>query len=298
MLARSGGIEQARVFNMQVALRACYSSEWRLPGHESVRATFSFPTTLPCYPGLTHFCSRNYHRGDGTPWPEYGELEDAIQRWRNGSFAYAAKPDALTLGTREQIEGEAPIPVETWTTLAGVPEPCWKTSPLLDDEPMRLLHVSGTPDFLAHTLAFDQVDGFRLALVSEGYGRLKFVPASVSDSGMVSADHSALSMQTLGYGWKRFEQALNAYRGVVVGVASPLEMQLLESMSLLGAFTIPMRADTVEQPLSKALGINPRIDVVSPALRGARSRDRSERRQEFDATIGWLGVVLTIFQPR
>jgi hypothetical protein len=34
---------------------------------------------------MSYFGSRNWHQGDGTPWPEFGELESTRQAWMDGS---------------------------------------------------------------------------------------------------------------------------------------------------------------------------------------------------------------------
>ncbi len=110
-------------------LRSCYASEWRFPGVEgTVAGYFYFNDDAECYDGLTYFGSRNWHAGDGTPWPEYGEIEGAKQRWRNGSFV-GRRPAAVRVGTADQVEGLAPMPGPTDAGTWGLPMACWPEGP-------------------------------------------------------------------------------------------------------------------------------------------------------------------------
>jgi hypothetical protein len=67
-------------------LRSCYRSFWNLPGIGVVEGHYRFaPPGSPYYPDWHFLGSRNWHQGDRTPWPEFGELESAKQIWENGS---------------------------------------------------------------------------------------------------------------------------------------------------------------------------------------------------------------------
>ena len=70
-------------------LRSCYAGYWLFPDNPNpVKGSFYF-TDRPHYEDWHFFGSRNWHQGDGTEWPPFGELEDTPQEWRNGSFPVA-----------------------------------------------------------------------------------------------------------------------------------------------------------------------------------------------------------------
>ena len=166
-------------------LRSCYSSVWDFPGHGNIPGYFYFNDDAEPYPGLTYFGSRNWHAGDGTPWPDFGEREDTQQVWRNGSFAIS-KPLVKILGTAEQVEGEADCPEQTWQLLHGVPAPCWELS--LDDTYMIIREVDGVPTYThVSTLSFDQADGFALSQPSPDEVRIDINAVSEAGAGVISA---------------------------------------------------------------------------------------------------------------
>jgi hypothetical protein len=107
-------------------VRSCYSSRWNFPDVGEVRGYYYFcGEDQPFYPGWSFFGSRNWHKGDGTPWPEFGELENVKQKWRDGSFA-TTQPALVTIGSGPQIAGDLPGPPDRPTQLvAGVDIRCW-----------------------------------------------------------------------------------------------------------------------------------------------------------------------------
>lgn len=150
---------------------------------------FYFNDDAPPYPGLTYFNSRNWHRGDGTPEPPYGEKATTRQTWRDGSFP-GTKPQPRALGPREQIEGEAQIGVEDWATIAGVPVACWPLAP--PGTLMIFREVDGGPTYTAITLAeFDQADGFVLTQPGPGTVRIDLNPSTEFTRGVVGAIEQA-----------------------------------------------------------------------------------------------------------
>lgn len=106
-------------------LRSCYSSVWNFPEVGPVPGYYYFNDKAPPFPGWTFFGSRNWHRGDGSPWPEFGEMEDAKQVWRNGSFG-TRFPELVTIGTPAELQGDVQIftPAPTLFNL-GVDVRCW-----------------------------------------------------------------------------------------------------------------------------------------------------------------------------
>ena len=112
-------------------LRSCYSSTWRFP-LDSVptrKGYFFFaPEGTPHYPGWSYFGSRNWHKGDGTDWPDFGELEHARQAWRDGSFP-TTPPDAKLIGNQECIEFGNTSDTAPAALIAGVNISCWEKRP-------------------------------------------------------------------------------------------------------------------------------------------------------------------------
>lgn len=124
-------------------VRSCYSSTWRFPetGDRDVRGYYYF-TREPVrfYPGWSYFGSRNWHQGDGTPWPEFGEKEGVRQQWRDGSFP-VRQPDARIVGTPACIEG-LNVPMLHSPPVAlihGVDIRCWQT----ESPPAELVGLGG-----------------------------------------------------------------------------------------------------------------------------------------------------------
>jgi hypothetical protein len=106
-------------------LRSCYSSKWNFPGLGIVRGYYFFADGRPPYPGWSWFGSRNWHKGDGSPWPEFGELENAKQTWRDGSFP-TRPPATIAIGTAAAIAGDEACRAGAPPALnAGVDVRCW-----------------------------------------------------------------------------------------------------------------------------------------------------------------------------
>jgi len=79
-------------------LRSCYASVWNLPGAGEVPGRYFWSAEgAPLYPDWHYIGSRNWHAGDGSPWPEFGELETAKQSWRNGALGQIL-PEAVNVG--------------------------------------------------------------------------------------------------------------------------------------------------------------------------------------------------------
>ncbi len=110
-------------------LRSCYRGTWNLPAADNVRGYYYFcdPGT-PHYPDWHYFGSRNWHQGDGTPWPALGEVETIAQQWRDGSFP-TTKPDARRIGTQPCIEGTGQDDIQPGPLIAGVDARCWQVAP-------------------------------------------------------------------------------------------------------------------------------------------------------------------------
>ena len=110
-------------------LRSCYASTWDFPEAPAVAGEFFFcPPGTPHYGDWHYFGSRNWHKGDATPWPDFGETEDAKQAYRNGSFP-VQHPDPILIGDQQCLEvgfseHEAPA-----SYLFGVPTRCWRDLP-------------------------------------------------------------------------------------------------------------------------------------------------------------------------
>jgi hypothetical protein len=82
----------------------------------------------PHYPDWSYFGSRNWHKGDGSPIPPYGELENAKQAWRDGSFP-TVKPDATLIGDQSCIENGNHVGPQPVALIAGVDIRCWAVRP-------------------------------------------------------------------------------------------------------------------------------------------------------------------------
>jgi len=98
-------------------VRSCYKSRWNFPGHPDVPGRFFFaPPDAKFYQDWNYFGSRNWHEGDGTPWPVYGERESVKQGWDAGGFP-VRPPDAAVIGKPACIAGAAPMNLKavlTW----------------------------------------------------------------------------------------------------------------------------------------------------------------------------------------
>lgn len=147
-------------------LRSCYTSTWRFPGGYEVPGRFYFNDGAEPYPHLHYFGSANWHRGDGTEWPAYGEIDQAARPWHNGSFApppppaQPAIPPEDQLGGDDQVQGVVPAGPATWELVQGVPLPCYPPPlPTVDacgDEaiPIRVYALySGTGPLAGLTIA-------------------------------------------------------------------------------------------------------------------------------------------------
>jgi hypothetical protein len=109
-------------------LRSCYSSTWNFFG-KVVKGYYYFsPLGTPHYPDWHYFGSRNWHQGDGTPEPEFGELAGIRQKWRNGSFP-TTPPDVIRIGEQSCIESGSPADNPPPALIAGVDIRCWKIKP-------------------------------------------------------------------------------------------------------------------------------------------------------------------------
>lgn len=120
-------------------LRSCYSSTWNLPGEGQVEGQFYFsPEGTPFLPDLSWLGSRNWHSGDGTPWPEFGEIESARQTWRNGAWPGPGNPPLpKRIGEVGCLEAEAPELVQiTWR--GGLPATCF-----VEDQDMPIGMIVG-----------------------------------------------------------------------------------------------------------------------------------------------------------
>jgi len=92
-------------------LRSCYRSRWNLPGAGEVNGRFFWSADgAPPYPDWNYIHSRNWHAGDGTPWPEFGELEDARQTWLSGALGQIF-PNAVNVGDGSCIGSDLVGPV-------------------------------------------------------------------------------------------------------------------------------------------------------------------------------------------
>jgi hypothetical protein len=82
----------------------------------------------PHYPDWHFFGSRNWHKGDGTPDPLFGETSGSRQTWRNGSFA-TTFPDARRVGDQGCIELGTGRHSPPTSLIAGVDARCWEVRP-------------------------------------------------------------------------------------------------------------------------------------------------------------------------
>lgn len=178
-------------------LRTCYSSRWELPGYGEVRGYYFFNDEAPEYQGWTYLGSRNWHAGDGTEWPPYGELEGVRQRYRKGEFLLPL-PEARLLNpsTKEPSEVIDCAPIDVPTFL-GIPLTCW--SNLEIDTMLTVRELDGDPTINSVVVVtLDQGDGFVLSEPEAGEALIGIASASQSQRGVIS-----LEDQILGIGNKR-----------------------------------------------------------------------------------------------
>jgi len=148
-------------------LRSCYASRWNLPtaGEVDGRYFWSADDALP-YPTWSYLGSRNWHQGDGSPWPEFGELETATQRWRNGALGQIL-PNQVNVGDGACIGSDLVGPIiSTPIGLAqGVDRRCYSVElpaelhncSFADPSPERwqLTLASVNDDFCANCAVFN-----------------------------------------------------------------------------------------------------------------------------------------------
>jgi hypothetical protein len=157
-------------------LRSCYSSTWNFPGKGHVRGRYYFvDDKRPFYPGWSFFGSANWHRGDGTPWPEFGELEHATRKYDKGAWL-TGLPLARLIGSQQELEGiPGYVPVSQPTALLdGVDTRCWDKLPW-HSEPIGGDQVGGFAMQVNESSAIggDQVGGLgssSLQLASDSIG--------------------------------------------------------------------------------------------------------------------------------
>lgn len=108
-------------------LRSCYRGTWTLPGFGDVRGYYFFtPDNVGTFPGWHFFGSRNWHKGDGNPWPEFGEKENTRQTWVNGAYVAAVLPPDGIVGTLAEIDGNGPFTTPRPEYLiGGIDSRCW-----------------------------------------------------------------------------------------------------------------------------------------------------------------------------
>lgn len=169
-------------------LRSCYKGKWLFPGHsEPVEGYFYFADDAPVLSSPHWFGSRNWHKGDGSPWPHYGETR-ARHHWRDGSFA-GQIPPARLVGTEAALAGDAPCP-PVGMSLFGLPVLCWGVVEVT----MRVRETDPPPDFEGvGTLVVDADAGFRLTEEEEGVVLLSMVAASPTQHGVVTPDLQAFA---------------------------------------------------------------------------------------------------------
>lgn len=173
-------------------LRSCYRGVWNFPGAGEIEGYFFFNDEAPLWEGENYFVSSNYHKGDRTPWREYGEM-DAPQPWKNGSFPIV-KPEARTVGPLDQIAGDAPIDPPTRPALFGLPLLCWST-----EVSITVKEKDNDPTYTGvAVLSFDQDDGFEVSQPSSFEAQINLKDASYSQKGAVSTEDQTFS------GVKRF----------------------------------------------------------------------------------------------
>jgi len=86
---------------------------WNLPGAGEVPGRYFWSAEgAPLYPDWHYIGSRNWHAGDGSPWPEFGELETAKQSWRNGALGQIF-PNAVNVGDGSCIGSDRVGPILT-----------------------------------------------------------------------------------------------------------------------------------------------------------------------------------------
>lgn len=164
---------------------------WRFPGVGEVEGQYFFNDNAPLYPGESLFGSANWHKGDGTDWPPYGEI-DTVQHWRNGSFPDTL-PDARTVGPLDQIAGDSPIDPPERPGIYGLPLLCWSV-----EMAITLAEVDGIPTYAGVAkLYVNQADGFVLSQPAANQARLDLAEAAIGQRGIVS-----LGEQYLGTGAK------------------------------------------------------------------------------------------------
>lgn len=114
-------------------LRSCYTGTWHLPGWGDVAGYFYFADEgTPFLPGWSFLGTRNWHAGDGSSWPTYGEKENTNQIWRGGSFA-GEKPLPIAIGEEFCLEQEMGIEFTPIAWRGGLPVRCFR--PVEDEMP-------------------------------------------------------------------------------------------------------------------------------------------------------------------
>ena len=117
-------------------LRSCYTSFWNLPGIGQIEGEYRFvPEGTPVYPDWNYLGSRNWHWNDGSPWPEFGELKTASQKWVSGRSPIPI-PAIVLIGEQSCFGSTAPgVLGEPWQgTAEGIDIRCWRHGhPDVDD---------------------------------------------------------------------------------------------------------------------------------------------------------------------
>lgn len=114
-------------------LRSCYTGTWHLPGWGDVAGYYYFSDEgTPFLPGWSWLGSRNWHDGDGSPWPAFGEKESSGQAYRKGTFA-GERPLPISLGEEFCLEQETGIEFTPLAWRGGLPVRCF--GPLEEDMP-------------------------------------------------------------------------------------------------------------------------------------------------------------------
>lgn len=107
-------------------LRSCYASGWNLPGVGVVRGYYYFSPPGTPFVQEPHFLgSANWHRGDGRPWNEYGEVEEAARSYRNGKFIGDELPSPRVVGD-DGCLGREFVEVFPVTLRWGLPVECYQ----------------------------------------------------------------------------------------------------------------------------------------------------------------------------
>jgi len=134
-------------------VRSCYTGTWRLPGWGDVTGYFYFADAgTPFLPGWSWLGSRNWHDGDGTAWPVFGEKESTSQIWRNGSFA-GERPIARSLGEEGCLEKETGVVLTAIGWRGALPVRCF--GPVEEDMPTGAIIAFGGATIPAGWLACD-----------------------------------------------------------------------------------------------------------------------------------------------